>query len=141
MNRDGTEHKALTAKLLPEGSFGLLGRLSPDGKRLLFTILTPKEKNAVGAAKRELAVLDVATGKVTQVAGTPLNGTILSFCWSPDGARIAYTWGEELDIKPGEAPPEETEAHLVICDPDGKKATTIQSEKGRVVPIGGVDWR
>ncbi len=56
MNGDGTEHEALTAKRLPAGKYGLLGRLSPDGKRLLFTIVTPGEKDKFGAGKRELAV-------------------------------------------------------------------------------------
>ena len=137
MNRDGTEHSSLTEKRLQAGSYGLLGRLSPDGKQLLFTILTPaKEKDK--QAKSELAVLDTSTGKVTPVADIPINGGVSSYCWSPDGKRIAYAWLESSQDNPAV---EEIEAQVVVCDPDGKNATSIVSDKGRIITRPGVDWR
>src|SRR5262249_60990594 len=114
---EGSEQQSLTEKRLPAGSYGLRGRLSPDGKRLLFTVVTPKEKDKFGSAKVELAVLDCATGKVMPVADTPLNGQVLGYCWSPDGNRIAYTWVVH-DAKPGDMIVKASEAHLVVCDPD-----------------------
>jgi RNA polymerase sigma factor (sigma-70 family) len=138
MNRDGTEHKALTEKRLPAGSYGVGGRLSPDGKRLLFRVVMP-EKGKL--AKMELAVLDVATGKVTPVADVPINGEVQSYCWSPDGKRIAYAWAEELEGKPEDLAGAEIESQIVVCEPDGKDARVIASRRGRLITIPGMDWR
>ncbi|MBA4068096.1 MAG: hypothetical protein C0501_31225 [Isosphaera sp.] len=140
MNRDGTEHKALT----DEKQFSALGRLSPDGKRVLYRLLTlPKEKDK-GQPKQELAVFDIPTGKAAAVGDTPLNGEIFGYCWSPDGKRIAYTWREVHEGKPEDVRAKETESFLVVCDPDGKNQKTIASEKGQgqwILTIGHVDWR
>ena len=92
-------------------------------------------------AKTELAVLDIASGKMTPVADVPINGEVRSYCWSPDGKRIAYTWSEVLVGKPEELADKEIESQLVVCDPDGKNAKTIASEKGRVIAFVGMDWR
>jgi RNA polymerase sigma factor (sigma-70 family) len=143
MNRDGTEHKALT----DEKILAVAGRLSPDGKKVLFTRLEwQKEKVAESGwfPRRELSVLDTATGKVAKVADTPLNGDIQSYCWSPDGKQIAYTWREVHEGKQEEVINKETESHLVVCDPDGKNAKTIATEKGSgqwIITIGQIDWR
>ena len=135
-NRDGTECKALTEKRVPAGSYGLMGRLSPDGKRLLFKIVTPpKEKGKL--AKQELAVLDTATGKVTPVADVPINGEVWSYCWSPDGKQIAFAWSEVLEGKPEDLLDKEIESQVVVCEPDGKNAKSIVSEKGRLITISG----
>jgi Tol biopolymer transport system component len=135
MNRDGTEHKAL-----PEDPMNYaFARLSPDGTRVLCQSLAGKDQPRV-----PLSVVDVATGKATPVADFPLNGTVMGHCWSPDGKRIAYTWQLADDGKPGEPPARETESFLVVCDPDGKNAKTVLSEKrrdGRAVTLGTVDWR
>lgn len=141
MNRDGTEHKSLTAKQLPAGSFGQAGRLSPDGKRLLFTIVTPpKEKEK--PVRKELAVLDTVSGKVAPVTDIPINGEFGSYCWSPDGKRIAYIWTEVLDGNPEDVADKDIESQLVVCDPDGKNAKSIATEKGRLATrLLGTDWR
>lgn len=132
MSRDGTEHKALS----DEKQFCLVGRLSPDGKRVLHGLVTwPKDDKA--GPKVQLAVLDSATGKSTTVGDTPLTGEILGYCWSPDGTRIAYHWRELPEGK-------EPESHLVVCDPNGNNARTIASEKRRIpvtFTLGRVDWR
>jgi RNA polymerase sigma factor (sigma-70 family) len=141
MKGDGSEQQSLTEKRLPAGSYGLMGRLSPDGKRLLFTIVTPKEKGVRGEPKQDLAILDIDSGKVTPVADVPINGEIRSYCWSPDSKRIAYTWSEVLEGKPEDLVDKEIESQLVICDPDGKNVKTIASEKGKLITIVGVDWR
>jgi Tol biopolymer transport system component len=139
VNRDGTEHKALT----DEKQFSAFGRLSPDGTQVLYgTITFPK--NGEGLAKRELAVFDLPTGKSDAVGGTPLNGEIASYCWSPDGKRIAYAWRGAHWGRLDETVNKETESHLVVCDPDGKNAKTIVSEKASsplTITIGWIDWR
>jgi len=140
VNRDGTEPRALTG----EKQFSAFGRLSPDGTRVLYGRITPA-KDGKGPAKRELTVLDIPTGESTAVGDTPADGEILSHCWSPDGKRIAYIWRQLfLDAWHEGAPRKETESHLVVCDPDGKNARTIASEKGtnpRAITLGWVDWR
>jgi Tol biopolymer transport system component len=153
MNRDGTGRKQLTDGKQP----AVFGRLSPDGSRVLFTRVevkevTPAEKKVrdeqgLGPPKPNFAltVLDVATGKTTPVQDLPLNGEIQGYCWSPDGKKVAYCWRvrhEVADRK--ELQEKETESHLVVCDPDGKNAKTIATEKAKgqwVVTIGQVDWR
>jgi RNA polymerase sigma factor (sigma-70 family) len=137
MNRDGTQAQALTDKPLPKGSYGLFGRLSPSGKQLLFQVVTPPDKKDQ-RPKVELTVLDIATGKVTPVAGVGINGEVQSYCWSPDGRRIAYVWSEVLEDNLVDR---EIESQVVICDPDGSNARLIVTEKGRLVTIPAMDWR
>ncbi len=62
MNRDGTEHKALTDGKKPS----ILGRLSPDGKRVLFMEVNTTEKLLVS---RVMHVLDIAFGEDDQGGG------------------------------------------------------------------------
>lgn len=136
MNRDGTEHKALT-----DGKKSAMGgRLSPDGRQVLFM----EFYDSNGEQVRRLSVLDIATGKVTPVEDVPSNGQLLGHCWSPDGKQIAYVWWEVGPME--KRPNEETESHLIVCDPDGKNAKTIVSEKGQGWRwgngnSGNVDWR
>jgi RNA polymerase sigma factor (sigma-70 family) len=142
MNRDGTEKKALTD---PKQS-SAIGRLSPDGKRVLYHTVTPPPKGMEGTKPtiRELTVLDIATGKSTRVADQPLNGDIQSYCWSPDGKKIAYSWREAHEGKPEDLVNKETESFLVVCDPDGKNQKTIATEKAQgpwIITIGHIDWR
>lgn len=95
--------------------------------------------------KRELFVQDLATGKRAPVQDLPLNGDLQAYCWSPDGKKIAYSWREvHQEGKPEELVDKETESFLVVCDPDGKNAKTIVTEKGRgqwLITIGTIDWR
>jgi RNA polymerase sigma factor (sigma-70 family) len=145
MNRDGTEHKAVT-----DGKDeSVLGRLSPDGRRVLYmTMHISKDGSEVFY---KLVVVDVITGKATPVEGLPPNAHIQGFCWAPDGKAIAYAWREIHPRDPNEVPmmavrpavPIETESFLVVCDPDGKNRKTIATEKGSaqwLVTIGHVDW-
>jgi RNA polymerase sigma factor (sigma-70 family) len=144
INRDGTEPRALTDKRLPAGSFGLVGRLSSDSKRLLMRVVTPSTENYKDTTRsngKDLAVLDLATGKVMPVADVPINGEVHGYCWSPDGKQIAYTWSEVLEGKPEDLADKEIESQVVGCDPDGKNLRVISSEKGRLITISGVDWR
>jgi RNA polymerase sigma factor (sigma-70 family) len=137
MNRDGTEHKALTDGARP----AIFGRLSPDGKRVLYCTLTAPEEGRPAKLGRVLAVLDLATGGVARVEES---GDIWSYCWSPDGKRIAYTWREVHEGKFEDLLTRETESYLVICDPDGLNRKTITSAKGRGqtgVSIDLGDWR
>ena len=142
IKRDGTEPKALTG----ERQYCTDGRLSPNGKRVLHRIITiskDKSKEDREETKQALAVLDIPTGKSVAVDFPP-NSEIIGYCWSPDGKRIAYTWKERHEGKPEDLEKKETKSCLVVCDPDGKNAKTIATEKGSnpgEVTIGRVDWR
>src|SRR5207253_2052979 len=120
MNRDGTEHKALS-----DGkAIALGGRLSPDGRRVMYMeVEVPKDKPPV---VRKLVVADVATGTVTPVEGIPLDAEVQGYCWSPDGKRVAYAWQRTINAGTTQ---EETEAYLVVCDPDGRNEKTVVTEK------------
>jgi RNA polymerase sigma factor (sigma-70 family) len=134
MNRDGTEHKAVTdGKAVAMG-----GKLSPDGRRVLhMQIELPKDRPPV---PRKLVVADVATGATTPVEGIPLDAEVQSYCWSPDGRLVAYTWRRTINEGTIQ---EETEAYLVVCDPDGRNEKTVVTEKhaAKVGTLMHVDWR
>jgi RNA polymerase sigma factor (sigma-70 family) len=122
LHRDGTEHRAVTDD---EGQWGA-GCLSPDGNRALFVS---------GPDHNRLTAVELATVRATPVEGIP--GTadqVFSFCWGPDGKRIAYSWRTNH-------PDGEVESALVVCDVDGKNAKTIATGTTKATAIGGVHWR
>lgn len=143
MPRDGSAGTRMTDEAIAADC----GRLSPDGKRMLFSrvVFGADGKSLPGV--RELTVLDLDTGKSAKVDGVPANGWLrangsnVAYCWSPDGKRIAYVW-QELD-GPGDDPNKMYEARLIVCDPDGRNAKTIAAaQDGRSIEtIGCVDWR
>jgi RNA polymerase sigma factor (sigma-70 family) len=138
MSRNGTEHRALTDGKQP----AMFGRLSPDGKRVLYcTPLTAPEPESNKRYKLGLDVLDIASGKVDRVQES---GDIYSYCWSPDAKRIAYAWrewneGEFIDLLS-----KEHKCYLVVCHQDGKNRKTIATETGRspaTIAINPEDWQ
>ena len=119
MNRDGTEHKALT-----DGKRRLCAReVLPDGKRVLFMEIEEK-------TDRKLSVIDLATGKATPVEGIPLDADLFAYCWSPDGKRIAYTWRRFPRTPGSPARTRRPSRSWSSADADGKNAKTVASEKG-----------
>ena len=77
----------------------------------------------------EMIVLDVATGKTTELANVPQNALVLSYCWSPDGKQIAYVWRQIHAGDPKESLGKDTESHMIVCDADGKNQKTMVSVK------------
>jgi Tol biopolymer transport system component len=134
MNRDGTEHRAVTdGKAVAMG-----GMLSPDRRRMMYMeIELPKDRPPV---PRKLVVADVASGAATAVEGIPLDAEVQGYCWSPDGRRVAYTWGRTINDGTTQA---EAEAYLVVCDPDGRNERTVVTDKhpSKVGTLLHVDWR
>jgi hypothetical protein len=123
LTRDGTEHRAVADD---RGQWAA-GCLSPDGTRVLFLDIP---------GCNGLTVVEVATGRATPVGGIPgAADQVFSFCWGPDGKRIAYTW--RTNPAGGGA----GESALVVCDPDGKNATAIAKGTTTATAIGGVHWR
>jgi Tol biopolymer transport system component len=137
MNRDGTEAETLTDGTEPVYS----GRLSPDGRKLLYLAPDPERKRKDGVAGKGLFVLDIPKRKSMRLEGQPLNGEFVGFCWSPDGKRIAYAWRQVHEKKDAD---QDMESSLVVADADGKNPVTIATEKALVtgpIAIGAVDWR
>jgi RNA polymerase sigma factor (sigma-70 family) len=121
------------------------GRLSPDGKKVLYTAADPANKDANanrwGMNSRPY-LLDVATKKAEKLADFPENGKALAVAWRPDGKRIAYTWMQvHADLLKKIRP---TEAFLVVADANGRNAQTVASVNGdhaRIPVLGSLDWR
>jgi RNA polymerase sigma factor (sigma-70 family) len=132
-------------------SWGVIGRLSPDGSKVLFTDADPEQKDAhKWHRSSQPHVLDVATKKRTPLAEFPDNAQALGLAWSPDGKRVAYTWVQlhpELLKKDSINIADDavaTEAFLMVADADGKNAKSVSSGKNNSVsnPIfGSIDWR
>jgi Tol biopolymer transport system component len=133
MNRDGMEVKALTDGSEPVYS----GRLSPDGRKLLYLAPDPDRKGK--DPNRALFVLDIQKGQSMRVERQPPKCVFDGFCWSPDGKRIAYVWGQVPEKKD-----QDVEWSLVVADADGKNPVTIATEKTlstSPIVMTGVDWR
>lgn len=82
-NIDGTAEKKLVRGGEPV--------LSPDGTRIAFDSAPPSAHAAKGAPdpKTQIAVLDIASGKVTILKDIP-GDKCLYLVWSPDGKWIAF---------------------------------------------------
>jgi Tol biopolymer transport system component len=109
-----------------------MGRLSPDGKKVLFMKMGDKR------GEGQLCVMTLADGKIQQ-ASQELNAELLGYCWSPDSKRIAYVWRQKNPMPNGQ-----TESFLMIVDADGKNPVTLLSEKSDnqgMITLSSPDWR
>ena len=143
VSRDGKEVTTLTdPKFL-----ALYGRLSPDGKQVLFMGLPAPAKVPEGPIGENARLfIQPVGGKPVAVPDVPLNAELMGLSWSPDGKKIAYVWRQKHAEKAEDGKPDEreTESHLSVCDADGKNHKTILTEKGRSrwhMTLFGVDWR
>jgi Tol biopolymer transport system component len=120
------------------------GRLSPDGKRVLYQRQHFGKDDRMES--REVRVMDLTTKRCVTVSEP---GEASAYCWSPDGTRIAYTW---QIIPKSWADMATRVAHLMVCDADGqnrrsiatKEHTTGPNDSGRnslVIFFRVVDWR
>ena len=137
---------------LKEFNYGYnVGRLSPDGRQVLYTDADPADRLAFKKAMSSRPyVLDIATKKRHAVADYPDNARARGVAWSPDGKRIAYTW---MQLHPDLLKKDRwhvnelavlTEAFLIVADADGRNARTVSSARrnSALGPIlGTVDWR
>jgi hypothetical protein len=119
-------------------------RVAPDGLRILCQ-MGPKGP-PWDATQGRLTVVDLAGGKRVQIDEP---GQTYGCCWSPNGARIAYTWQPMLD-HPEQV--NEREIQLITCDPDGSNRKVVTQRKYTIPPnssaIAGypiffsvLDWR
>jgi Tol biopolymer transport system component len=108
--------------ITPEGESAYGGRLSPDGTRVLYK--SKVEGIKYKWADYQLFVRDLRTGERTRI--TPDDGIADSFCWGPDGKRIAYTLRQAFE-KPQEA--SECETRLVTDDATGGDRRFVTARK------------
>jgi sugar lactone lactonase YvrE len=130
--------------------FRAAGRLSPDGKRVLFLDADPKDADArKWGMSNKPYMLDIATKKRELLAEFPENAQANGVAWSPDGKKVAYTWVQlhpdalKKDILAASDLLVETEAFLIVVDADGKNAKTVSSAKKQIAGLiyGTIDWR
>jgi dipeptidyl aminopeptidase/acylaminoacyl peptidase len=123
---DGTE-----ARRLENIEFGRRGRLSPDGRKVLYAG-RHREGNK---SFEQLFVADVSGGKPVRVS-QELNGDPpWHTCWSPDSKRIAYVWHNGPFGN-------EAETFLMMVDADGRNATPLMSQKAPIIPrFDCLTWR
>ena len=128
-----------------------VGRVSPDGTKVLYTDADPTEKDANKWGKSSKPyILDLAKKNRILLPDFPDNAQALGIAWAPDGKRIAYTWMQlhpevlKKNMLNSNDVQVETEAFLMVADADGKNAKTMSSGKGTnaINPIfGSIDWR
>ena len=115
------------------------GRISPDGKQVLFERWVGKENKLIS----HLWIAVLADGKTRQLK-TESNGRVRGFSWSPSGKRIAYSW-VRFDPNSSTNPiQQETEAFLMTIDADGRNQTALLSDtRGGVIAVHYClwDWR
>jgi RNA polymerase sigma factor (sigma-70 family) len=133
MQRDGTALQPLPGT--DGGVYG--GRISPDGKTVLFDRLEAKFVS-------NLWTLRLEDGKRLQVTKAE-NGFVRGYSWSPSGKRIAYTWVRFDPASPLDPRlQQQTEAFLTVSDRDGEHPIVLLSENTggiSVVHLSFSDWR
>jgi len=77
---DGTHQKKIATGALPE--------ISPDGIRVAFN--TEADSKTRPGPERHIAVVEVATGKVTVLKDIP-SDNCFGPVWSPDGSKLAFS--------------------------------------------------
>jgi Tol biopolymer transport system component len=133
MQRDGTAIPPLPGT--DGGVYG--GRISPDGKSVLFDRMD-------GRFVSNLWVLNLEDGKRRQITKAE-NGFVRGYSWSPSGKRIAYTWVRFDPASPDDPRLNQpTESFLTVSDRDGEHPTVLLSENTggiSVVHFSFWDWR
>jgi hypothetical protein len=110
----GGEPVLLTGRL-----FTSLGRISPDGERVVVT-----------DGRGDLYVINVATQKATKLPAPKDAKRVWSWGeWSLDSQHLVCAWGEQFNGG---------KTRIAICDASGKEAKFILTADKCVVPIG---WR
>src|SRR5262249_52141352 len=110
-----------------------LGVFSPDGSRVIAALRFydpngkgPGGMGGTGVTSYEFEVLEVATGKSTQLKDMPSDGQLVDWDWSPKSDRLAYVWRPSLANRPprrgGVLLPE---LKVYVCEADGRNAKEI----------------
>lgn len=126
--------------ITPKDEWCFGGQLSPDETKMLYL---SKVETKYKYAEFQLFVFDLKTKKRSRVT-TADDGAVNSYCWSPDGKRVAYTWRQAYE-KPDDVT--ECDTKLITSNPDGSDPKTVFTlpYKGKgAAGIGSFelwDWR
>jgi Tol biopolymer transport system component len=105
---------------------GLLPAWSPDGKKILYTAVSPGPGN-----EPRLAVMDADGQNVKELTTTPG----LMGAWSPDGKKIVYVGAPGMD---------KFQPHVYVANADGSGATPLtkdDGEQGELAPRWSADGK
>lgn len=91
-------------------------RLSPDGRRVAYTVRTGEVDEKYGSSAWQLGVLDIATGKQRILARDIFQMHGMNFSWSPDSRRLAYVSGPQDHRFTRERGAPGTQLHVVTVD-------------------------
>jgi Tol biopolymer transport system component len=122
--QEGTVLKPLTK----ERSRFLVGRYSPDGKRVAVLIsryrVRPGERfdGKTYRESVELATVDASTGELRAVVKYPGEGLHAPLCWSPDGGEILFSRSLKQDDRREDLGPGEPGLGIWAIRPDGTNA-------------------
>jgi Tol biopolymer transport system component len=111
-----------------EGSWD--GRISPDGKHILFILPGPKTTS-------NLWVLNRQNGKTRKI-NQELNCAVRCASWSPSGKRLAYTLIRFDPDSPTTPFKQETESFVMVSDLEGKHQESVVS--GRTSGLSALDF-
>ncbi len=114
--------------------------VSPDGKSVL-GLDNSSPSGQPDALDRTVLRHDLAaksTAEIVSQKGDTLYGKV---CWSFDGRRLVYDW---TTLDNTQKQPFTDDRRFVVCDPDGKNAVTIHTEKrldtGKPLALAVVAW-
>lgn len=101
-------------------------RLSPDGKKVAYTVRTSEMNELYGAWSWDVGVVDIASGRRQILAKDIFQYHGMNFSWSPDSKRVAFLSGpsepefiEERGVRG---------AQLTIASADGMVRQTYEGD-------------
>ncbi|MDD4858036.1 MAG: prolyl oligopeptidase family serine peptidase, partial [Candidatus Krumholzibacteria bacterium] len=118
------------ARRITEGCSVWDFEFSPDGRTIAAGI-SPKILVDQEYMFQKMHLIDIATGRRTQIADTP--GKLGNFAWSPDGARIAFNGAKELKDHSA------SQVFVVSASGGEAKNLTEPSFRGTVTWVGWKD--